>query len=74
MCSGDSVLGAPGVLGPNLHLVSSGACRLLRVLDAAYAATPERFVRRAPTPPPIPVAAWINKPDSEVGVQGVSLG
>jgi len=28
----------------------------LRVLDAAYAATPERFVRRAPTPPPIPVA------------------
>ena len=37
----------------------------LRVLDAAYAATPERFVRRAPTPPPIPVAAWINKPDSE---------
>jgi len=22
-------------------------------------------VRRAPTPPPIPVAAWINKPDSE---------
>ena len=37
----------------------------LRVLDAAYAATPERFVRRAPTPPPIPVAAWIHKPDSE---------
>jgi len=22
-------------------------------------------VCRAPTPPPIPVAAWINKPDSE---------
>ncbi len=36
-----------------------------RVLDAAYAATPERFVRRAPTPPPIPVAAWINKPDTK---------
>jgi len=35
------------------------------ILDAAYAATPERFVRRAPTPPPVPVAAWINKPDSE---------
>ena len=35
------------------------------VLDAAYAATPERFVRRAPTPPPIPTAAWINKPDSK---------
>ncbi len=33
-----------------------------RVLDAAYATTPERFVRRAPTPPPVPTAAWINKP------------
>jgi putative transposase len=33
-----------------------------RVLDAAYAATPERFVRRAPTPPALPTAAWINKP------------
>ena len=40
--------------------------------DAAYAATPERFVRRAPTPPPIPVAAWINKPDSEEVAQGVA--
>jgi putative transposase len=36
-----------------------------RVLEAAYAATPERFVRRTPTPPPVPVAAWINKPDSK---------
>ena len=35
------------------------------VLDAAYAANPERFVRRPPTPPPVPAAAWINKPDSE---------
>jgi putative transposase len=33
-----------------------------RVLDAAYARTPERFVRRAPMPPPVPTAAWINKP------------
>jgi putative transposase len=32
-------------------------------LDAAYARTPERFIRRAPTPPPVPVAAWINKPN-----------
>ena len=36
-----------------------------RVLQAAYTATPERFVRRPPTPPPVPTAAWINKPDSE---------
>jgi putative transposase len=35
-----------------------------RVLDAAYAKTPERFVRRAPTPPTAPTAAWINKPTS----------
>jgi hypothetical protein len=36
-----------------------------RVLDAAYAATPERFVRRPPTPPALPTAAWINKPTTE---------
>jgi putative transposase len=34
-----------------------------RVLAAAYAATPERFVRRAPRPPALPTAAWINKPN-----------
>jgi len=31
-------------------------------LDAAYAAHPERFVRRAPTPPALPQAVWINPP------------
>jgi len=35
------------------------------VLTAAYAANPERFVRKAPTPPTLPSAAWINKPKSE---------
>jgi putative transposase len=35
-----------------------------RVLTAAYAATPERFVRRPPRPPALPTAAWINKPDT----------
>jgi putative transposase len=35
------------------------------VLQAAYAATPERFVRHAPTPPALPTAAWINKPDDK---------
>ncbi len=29
-------------------------------LDAAYAAHPERFVRRPPTPPVLPTAVWIN--------------
>ena len=33
-----------------------------RVLEAAYTRTPERFVRRPPTPPELPTAAWINKP------------
>lgn len=35
------------------------------VLAAAYAANPERFVGGAPTPPTLPTAAWINKPDPE---------
>jgi putative transposase len=35
------------------------------ILHAAYARNPERFVRRAPTPPPVPAAAWINKPNNE---------
>jgi putative transposase len=34
-----------------------------RVLDAAYAAHPERFVRKPPAPPELPTAAWINKPE-----------
>ena len=33
------------------------------VLDAAYAAHPERFVRKQPEPPKLPVGSWINKPD-----------
>ena len=37
----------------------------VNALDAAYARTPERFVRRAPTPPPVPTAAWINKPNTD---------
>jgi putative transposase len=36
-----------------------------RVLDAAYTTTPERFVRRPPTPPELPTAAWINKPKTK---------
>ncbi len=35
------------------------------VLDAAYAAHPERFVRKPPTPPQLPNAAWINKPKED---------
>jgi putative transposase len=35
------------------------------VLAAAYAATPERFVRQPPRPPALPTGAWINKPDRQ---------
>jgi putative transposase len=34
------------------------------VLDAAYLAHPERFVRRAPNVQPLPGMVWINKPVS----------
>jgi putative transposase len=33
-----------------------------RALDLAYAAHPNRFVRRRPTPPQLPKEVWINKP------------
>lgn len=32
------------------------------VLDAAYQAHPDRFVRRPPKPLPLPLEVWINKP------------
>jgi putative transposase len=32
------------------------------VLESAYAAHPERFVRKPPTPPRLPQAVWINNP------------
>ena len=43
-----------------------------RVLDAAYALTPERFVRRPPRPPELPKAAWINKPDPQPDAEEVA--
>ena len=36
-----------------------------RVLAAAYAAIPERFVRGAPTPPTLSSAAWVSKPAAQ---------
>ena len=33
-----------------------------KVLNAAYAGHPERFVRKPPVPPVIPVVSWINEP------------
>lgn len=50
--------------------VHHGRAQLVRaqraqVLADAYRDRPERFVRRAPQPPPLPAAAWINRPDPE---------
>lgn len=40
-----------------------------RVLDAAYAAHPERFVGGRPTPPKAPEVVWINRPrDSQTTI------
>ena len=46
----------------------AGALREQRaeVLTAAYVTHPERFVRKLPQPPRLPMAAWINKPQEEV--------
>jgi len=35
------------------------------VLQHAFAATPERFVRGLPTPPALPTAVWINRPKAQ---------
>lgn len=40
-----------------------------RVLAAAYAATPERFVHGVSRPPQLPTAVWINRPATEKATQ-----
>jgi hypothetical protein len=44
------------------QLVDAKLAQRAVVLASAFAAHPERFVRRAPTPATPPTAAWINKP------------
>jgi putative transposase len=54
-----------GLLTPEtLHYDLADEVRAARaaVLKAAYAAHPERFVRKMPVPPALPEAAWINQP------------
>jgi putative transposase len=59
--------------GIGLHTpaeVHSGRAERVRarradVLDAAYAAHPERFVRKPPEPPALPTAVWINEPKED---------
>jgi putative transposase len=54
-----------GLLTPaDVHYGRAEQITLARgvVLDTAYAAHPERFVRKPPQPPRLPEAVWINKP------------
>jgi putative transposase len=48
----------------DVHLGRAEQITLARgaVLDAAFAAHPERFVGKPPQPPRLPEAVWINKP------------
>ena len=56
-----------GMLTPAVvHFGQAPAIREKRqsVLDAAYLAHPDRFVRKPPTPLPLPKEVWINKPQT----------
>ncbi|KQC34699.1 integrase core domain-containing protein, partial [Frankia sp. ACN1ag] len=56
-----------GLLTPSaVHHGQAEAVHAARgtVLDSAYAAHPERFVRRPPVPPGLPRPAWINPPEN----------
>ena len=48
----------------DVHYGRAGAVREARALtlSSAYELHPERFVGKHPEPPPLPQAAWINKP------------
>ena len=60
--------GIAGLTPADVHF-GRGAARLeahQRVLDAAYAAHPERFVHGPPRAPELPKAAWINRPKADI--------
>jgi putative transposase len=48
----------------DVHFARAAAVRVerARVLQVAYTAHPERFVRQIPVPPSLPGPTWINKP------------
>jgi len=62
---------ALGLMTP--ALVHQGQAQIVRaerqrVLQVAYAAHPERFVRGLPTPPELPREVWINRPQTSATV------
>jgi putative transposase len=58
----------------DVHFGLAAARRAQRglVLDAAFAARPDRFVRHAPVPALLPTAAWINPPKLLIASEDVS--
>jgi putative transposase len=61
-----------GLLTPaDVHHGRAGQVQAARaeVLTAAYAADPERFVRKPPEPPALPTSAWINQPETQEAAQ-----
>jgi putative transposase len=58
-----------------MHYGLATARQLVRsdTLNAAYAAHPERFVRKPPTPPAMPTAAWINRPVTPTGKEDAAM-
>ncbi|MFY9264320.1 MAG: integrase core domain-containing protein, partial [Solirubrobacterales bacterium] len=62
-----------GMLTPaDVHYGRSGEVLAGRaqVLDAAYAANPERFVKHKPQPRAVPTEVWINKPAASCAANG----
>jgi len=45
----------------------------VQTLSAAYAATPERFVRHPPQPPKLPGTTWINRPEADTPTNSLIL-
>ena len=55
----------------SVHYGTAAEIRAARTvtLDAAYAANPDRFRGRRPSPPKLPTEAWINEPSREALIQ-----
>jgi putative transposase len=65
--------GALGLMTPHdIHygLAAAKWEQRAEVLRAAYHAHPERFPHGVPLPPPLPTAAWINKPPASPALAG----
>ncbi len=52
-----------------LHHRAPSLKRPIKIAVDPYQTHPERFVRKPPTPPPLPTTAWINKPEEDTPTQ-----